>query len=135
MFKPVAAHEVPDVWEFVETGLQKILERCGTHTFTTRDIKRHLFQGRASLFVRDEGFVILEKCQEALSGEPYLNVWLMWFKSGEAKKIKPELVSWLDAVRDHYRCMWWEFGSPREEWGAVIDDVATRHITTWRRYR
>lgn len=123
------------MWGFVEPGICKILEKCGTHTFTPRDIKRHLYAGRATLFMRDEGFCVLEKCNEPLSGEPYLNVWLMWFKPGEAKRIKPELVTWLDQVRDHFRCMWWEFSSPRDEWRGEMDDVCKRHVQTWRRYK
>lgn len=111
----------------------KILERCGTHTFTTRDIFRHLSLGHAQLFVRDEGFCVLETCKEPLSGEPYLNVWLMWFKPGEAKKLKDELVAWLDKVRDHYRCFWWQFSSPRDEWRGEMDDVCERYVQVWRR--
>lgn len=135
MFKPVGAHEIPDVWSFVEPGLLKILEKCGSQTFTPRDIKRHLYKGRATLFVRDEGFCVLEKCEEPLSTEPYLNVWLMWFKPGEAEKLETELIAWLDGMRDHHRCMWWEFSSPREAWGRAMDKVAKRHATTWRRMR
>lgn len=135
MFKPVAAHEIPDVWGFVEPGIARILEKCGTHTFTSRDIKRHLFLGRATLFVRDEGFCVLEKCNEPLSGEPYLNVWLMWFKPGEAEKLEDELFAWISAMRDQHRCLWWEFSSPREGWGRVMDKKAKRHVTTWRSYR
>ena len=135
MFKPVATHEIPDNWGFVEPGICKILERCNTQTFTPRDIYRHLNQGRAFLFVREEGFVVLEKCQEPLSTEPYLNVWLMWFRPGEAEKLETELIAWLDQMRDTHRCLWWEFSSPREAWGRALDKVAKRHVTTWRRMK
>lgn len=134
MFRAIGPHEIPDVWEFTEPGLQKIIERCKA-TWTIRDIRRHLRSGRATLFVRDEGFVVLERCTESISQEPYLNVWLMWFQNGAAAKLKDDLVAWLDAVRDQQRCEWWEFGSPREEWAAAMDSVCERFTTVWRRKR
>lgn len=135
MFKPVGKHEVSKVWDFVEPGICKILEKCGTETFTPRDIFRHLTLGHAALFVRDEGFVVLETCTEVLSGEPYLNVWLMWFKPGEAEKLEEQLIAWLDQVRDHFNCFWWQFSSPREGWGRAMDKHCKKHVTTWRRHK
>lgn len=135
MFKPVTPHEVPDVWSFVEPGIEQVIRRCKADEWTPRDIRRYLRYGNAHLYVRDEGFVVLERLLAGISGEPYLNVWLMWFKPGEAKKLKTELIAWLDNARDHAKCEWWQFSSPRDEWANEMDDVCERTVQTWRKKR
>lgn len=90
-------------------------------------------EGAATLFLRPEGFVIVERCKEAITLEPYVNVWLMYFKPGEAMRLKDELVKWLDALKKFHRCAWWQFSSPREEWGATIAPFCDKTMVTWRR--
>ena len=161
MFRPVAAHEVPDVWDFVEPGINRIIDKCGSHkhAWTARDIRRHLRDGRGVLFLvhswqqesidvgppelpmldrflsKSFGFIIVEKCQEPISREPYLNAWLAWSQPRYFSVIRRKLIAWLDAMRDYERCEWWEFTSPRDEWIPVMQKVCEKPMKTWRRYR
>lgn len=121
-----------DLWERIWPGLRTIRRKCKA-PWTVEQIRGHLLHGKATLFVRDEGFIVLERCLEPWTGEPYLNAWLMWFKPGEAMKQRDELVEWLDNAVRFYKCAWWQFGSPREEWGATIAPYCEKALTVWRR--
>lgn len=132
MFRPVAVEEIPDLWRYVEHGLIRIRRRCKAPWHESQ-IKAHLLQGRASLFIRQEGFVVLERCVEPITFEPYLNVWFMYFAPGKAYPMREELVKWLDGMKKQAKCCWWQFASPREEWAEVIKPYCEKVMTTWRR--
>lgn len=132
MFRAIPPEEVLDLWAKVASGLETIRKRCKA-PWTVEQIRAHLLFGRASLFVHEQGFLILERCQEQWTGEPYLNAWLMWFKPGEAMKLRDDLVDWLDNAVKFHRCVWWQFGSPREEWAEVIKPYCEKVMVTWRR--
>lgn len=132
MFRPVAPEELIDLWPQVSPGLSQIKRRCNA-SWTVEQIRAHLLQGRASLYLSDVGFVILEKCSEPMTFEPYLNVWLMFFKPKEGMKRRDEIVKWLDGAQRYARCAWWQFGSPRDEWASTIAPYCEKVMTIWRR--
>lgn len=113
ILRHVAAADIPEVWAFVREGLEDIISRCPTVPWTPRDVRRHLREERAGLYVNDHGFVVAQRCQEHISGEPYMNVWLMWFEPGHAARLRADLMEWLDATCRDWRCEWWEFSSTR----------------------
>lgn len=125
--------ELATHWPFLEIGLNAILAR-GKETWNPTDIRRHLRQGKASLFlVADKGFVVCERCTDPISAEPYLNVWLMYFKPGEGVKLYREMIGELDKMKKDGRMEWIQF-SGREDWRGMIEGDFQFHATTWRRY-
>lgn len=125
--------ELTTHWPFLETGLAAILAR-GTETWNPTDIRRHLRQGKASLFlVADKGWLICERCTDPISSEPYLNVFLMYFKPGEGVKLYREMLGELDKMKKDGRMEWIQF-SGREDWRGMIEGDFQFHATTWRRY-
>ncbi len=132
MFRAIPPDEVLNLWAEVSPGLATIRRRCKA-PWTVEQIRGHLLQARASLFVHEKGFVIVEKCVEQWTQEPYLNAWLMWFEPGEAMKRRDELVAWLDEMQRFHRCAWWQFGSPRKEWAKAIESFCEVTMIIWRR--
>lgn len=121
-----------EVWPRTEPGLSVIKRRCNA-PWTIEQIRGRLLNGGASLYAHESGFIVIEKCFEPWTGEPYINAWLMWFKSGEAMKRADELVAWLDGAVEFFKCAWWQFGSPRDEWAEVIKPYCEKTLTIWRR--
>jgi len=128
----IAPQELPQVWEAVERGLTRILQLC-PDTWIPRDIKRHLYQGRCFLYFCDEGFFIVEKCCETFSGEPFLNVWVMYFQPGEGVKVKREIIAQLDVLRAQTHSEWIQFTSPRHKWAGMIEGDFKEYGRIWRR--
>lgn len=122
-------------FEFYEHGINEIIRRSnGRMTFTPRDIYRHLRNDRARLFrVDDVGFFVVEQCRETLSGDAFLNVWLMWFQPGKGRAHKREVLDYLDALCAFHRCEWVDFGTTREAWGEVLKGEFEEHMITLRR--
>lgn len=134
LMRHVPAEDVPSHWPAVEKGLAAVLAKCRGEPWTARDIRRHLLRGQAALFVHPQGFAVLERCQEAISGEPYMNVWLMWFEAGSAMPaLRDPIVAWLDEMRQQMKCEWWQFSSPRDGWMQWCEDVCERAYVTWKR--
>lgn len=133
VFRRVHAHEVGDVWALVDMGLREIVAQCPTVPWNPADVRRALRREEAFLFVRDEGFVITQRCLCPISAEPYLNVWAIWFAPGCASAIREELVEWLDYTCRATRCEWWEGTSTREGWGRALEGVCDVAMVTWRR--
>lgn len=131
MFTYVPPEDLSGNWVFVEHGLNEVLS-ITKEDWTPADVRRHLRFGRAALYVRDDGFVILERCLEPISGEPYLNVWIAWFEPGKAKAIRKEFIDWLDGAKQHSKCEWIQFASPRDGWAGLEPDFE-RAQTIWRR--
>jgi len=124
--------ELPHVWEAVERGLNRILELCPDY-WIPRDVKRHLYQGRCFLYFSDQGFFIVERCNEIFSGSPFLNVWVMYFQPGEGEKLKHQIIEQLDALKAQTFSEWIQFTSPRKAWGRAMDGLFEEYATIWRR--
>lgn len=131
-FSRVLPDDLQAHWAFVERGLRVALARCPGEPWTPDDMLGFLVDESAALYVRGDGFVILEQCVERVSKRKYLNVWVMWFQAGEGRKIRDVVVAWLDAMRAAHRCEWWQFSSPREGW-VGIEPICKRYMTIWRR--
>ncbi len=131
MFKSIPAEDVLSIWPQVSPGIQAIRRKCNA-TWTAEHIRGRLLEARATLFVHEHGFIVMERCYDTFTGEPYLNAWLMWFKPGEAMKIREQLVAWLNEMKRFHKCAWWQFASPREEWGATIAPYCDKSMITWR---
>jgi hypothetical protein len=132
-FDRVEPHQIGEVWEFVGAGLAVIAAECPTVPWYPRDVKRCLLKGQAALYVRPEGFVILQRCEEPISGAPYLNVWAIWFRPGTASPLRQQLIEWLDYSCRATCCEWWEGTSTREGWGRALESVCDEAMVTWRR--
>lgn len=117
-------------WEFVEKGLDQVL-RLTKEPWTPKDIKHAIREGFASLFVCEDGFLVLQRLKAAWTSDPYVNVWVTWFKPGRAKEKRAELIAFLDDATRQSKCDWWEFGSPREGWVGLGECEKVR--TIWRR--
>lgn len=123
---------VPQDWPFVQWGLRQIKRRCGEGNWKDEDVYRLVNEGKAGLFVCDDGFVVLEGLAEPLSNRRYLNVWLAWFKPQLAKRKRKELIAWLDEKAREIGAEWWEFRSPRRGW-ALIEPECEMQSIVWRR--
>lgn len=133
LFERVSADRVREVWSFVAEGLAAIILECPTVPWNSADILRVLLDGRAALYVHADGFVVLTRPNEELSGKPYLGVWLLWFRPGRAEPLFEEIVAWLDRVRDDTGCCWWEFTSTRGGWTNAMAEVCEPPRYTFRR--
>ena len=131
LFQRVHAHEIPAWWEFVGEGLREIIRRCPTVPWTPRDVRRILRAEQAFLYVREDGFVVIQPLTDYITGEPYLNVWHLWFEAGRAAALRDELLEWLDTVCLDLRCEWWEFTSTREEWDDALRGACGTPRLTW----
>ena len=131
LFHRVTPDDVPAHWPAVERGIAAILAKCPKEPWTARDIRRHLRLGHAGLFVREDGFIVVERRNEPISGEPYLNVWLMWFEPG--KMNRDAIAAWLDEMVRQTRSEWWQFTSPRNGWGQALEGCCERIGATWGR--
>lgn len=130
-FRRVPAGELGAHWDSIA---QKINETCAKWAtpWGAADVLARLTDGRAALYLRDEGFIVLEQCVEALSGHKYLNAWFAWFKPLSGKPIRAQAVAWLDAMKVAHDCQWIEFSSPRAGW-AILESYFAPHMTVWRR--
>ena len=126
----VTPDDLPKHWELVEAGLLEIIRRT-QEKWTPVHVKQAINEGWASLFICDDGFVVLQRLKALWTAEPYINVWAMWFPPGKGKARREELVAWLDQITSESKCGWWEFSSPREGWAGLPDCEKAR--TTWRR--
>lgn len=110
-----------------------MLERLGGN-WHPLDIYRRLRDNKCTLLLMpDKGFAILERDCEPLSGEPYLNIWLMWFKPQEMKPHRDAIIAQLDAIKEATHCSWIQFTSPRE-WSDMIEPEFKPYATIWRRH-
>jgi hypothetical protein len=134
-FTPPFARVKPDElaahWAFVENGLNHVRILCD-EPWSAEDILARLVDERAALYLRDDGFLILEQCEEPISLKRYLNVWVMWFRPGQGRKVRDISVQWLDAMKLAHGCAWWQFSSPRDGW-AGMEPLCERYRTIWRR--
>lgn len=131
--KLVPAEDLASVWGFVEPGLQEILELT-KEPWTVHHVKQYLRQGWATLFVDEDGFVVLQRLKAPWTSDPYVNVWVMWFKPDTAQARMHELVSWLDDITKQCKCDWWEWASPREGWKWLERlGICQKVKTVWRR--
>lgn len=130
-FDRVLPDDLETHWAFVERGLNVVRDLCH-EPWTADDMLQRLVDEKAALYRRDDGFVILEQCSEAISGRKFLNVWVMWFAPGRGKAIRREALSWLDAMKTAHACEWIEFSSPRDGWAGMEPDFV-RHRVIWRR--
>lgn len=132
MFQEVLPEDIPEVWGLLEPGLSEIKRRCEA-PWVPAQVRTHLIEGRATAFLSSFGFLILERCKEPLTADPYLNVWLMWSRPREAFRRREEIVLFLDGMKKRAKCLYWQFGSPREEWAEVIKPYCDKVLTIWRR--
>lgn len=130
-FVRVLPEEINAHWAFIERGLNIVRARC-KEPWKADDVLQHLVDERAALYRRDDGFVVMEQCNEPISGRRYLNVWVMWFMPNRARPIRRELLAWLDAMKAAHDAEWIEFSSPLEGWLGIEPDFV-RHRVIWRR--
>lgn len=131
LFYRVTPDDVSAHWPVVEKGINAILAKCPKEPWTARDIRRQLRLAKAALFVRENGFLVIERSLEPISGEPYLNVWLMYLEPGSMNR--DAIAEWLDGMVRLHKCEWWQFTSPRDGWGAVLEGCCERIGSTWGR--
>lgn len=121
-------------FDFYERGINEILRRGEGLTFTPYDIYHHLKSNRCHLYRMDDaGFFVVEKCVETISGDAFMNVWLMWFAPGEGVPHKAELLEALDNLQRFYGCKWTDFGTTRKAWGELLKGEFVEHMVTYRR--
>jgi hypothetical protein len=131
--KPVLPEDLSSVWGFVEPGLVEVLELT-KEPWTPVHVKEHIRRGAATLFFDDDGFVVLQKLHASWTGDPYVNVWVLWLKPDTGKTRIQELVTFLDEVTKNAKCDWWEWSSPREGWRWLERlGLCQKVKTVWRR--
>lgn len=131
LFRAVAVEDIDAAWPFVSRGLASLIRRRKP-TWTELDVKRRLVAGVVGLYLADDGFAIIERCNEAVSMEPYLNVWVLWFRPGKGMPHRERIKAWLNDRQCEFRCLWQQFDSPINGWFGV-DSGFTPHTTIWRR--
>jgi hypothetical protein len=131
--KFVPPEDLSSVWGFVEPGLQETIALT-KEPWTANHVKQHIREGHATLFVDDDGFVVLQRLKALWTSDPYVHVWVMWFKPGTAHERLKELVTWLDEITKQCKCDWWEWASPREGWKWLERlGLCQKVKTVWRR--
>lgn len=115
---PVAPQDLPKHQDWVEAGLQEVLRKTG-EKWSPSQVIRALYDKAAFLYVSEDGFVILQEHREEWTGEPYVFVWVMWFRRQAAKRIRGALIDWLDDATRKLGYRKWKFISPRLGWKAL----------------
>lgn len=131
----VAPDAFGPIWAWVEKGLGQVRALRKTTPWTADDVLQRLIDGKAALYVRKDGFLILEQCVEPISERRYLNVWVMWAEPQAFKNLQSIIVAWLDAMRLAQGCAWWEFSGARDGWGKVFDGICEEYVTIYRRLK
>lgn len=120
-------------WAFYRKGIEEIISYGGVR-FIPEDVYSRIKTGHAFLYrVDDVGFFVVEKCLEHCSDEPFMNVWLMWFKPGFGLPHKDELIDYLDRMAKAAGCLWIRFGTTREAWVKLLDGHFKKHLTILQR--
>lgn len=132
MLRHVPPDEVSGVWEFVLAGLEKLLAKT-KDKWNPTDVYRCLRGNRASLFVSEDGFLILSKREEEWSLEPYLLVWIGYFSKQKALPLTAELIGWIDDRAREIGCKRILIKSPRPGWGMRLRGYFTLKYQTWER--
>lgn len=123
--------ELDSIWPFVSRGLDKCRAVCGDTPWTNDQMRACIEDGFA-LYAREDAFLILEQCNERVSKRKYLFVWALWAEPMKALSIRPQIVRFLDAVKQSNGCEWIDFCSPRSGWYCMPSGFEP--ITTvWRR--
>lgn len=130
-FRRIAPDGLGAIWSWVERGLNVVRAVSAHKPWGADDVLRRLVDERAHLYVREDAFVVLEKCVEPISERPYLNVWVMWSEPQKANQIRPAIVRWLYAQKAAQGCDWWQFSSPRPGWYG-IEAGCEPVYTVWR---
>lgn len=110
-------------------GLKRLLRKC-PDDFTPEDVYWFLKENRATLFLLDEGFVILEVVTEPFRLKRTLCVWLLyWLKADENQE---QLLAELEALAKKAGCCRIHFKSPRMGWMKKAKGFKLKLIT-WER--
>jgi hypothetical protein len=119
-------------WEFYRAGILEIISHGGAG-FLPEDVYHNIKVEKAFLYrVGDVGFFVLEKCVE-LTGDEYLNVWLMYFKPGHGLPYKKELLAFLDNAAKHLGVTRIRMGTTREGWVRLLDGEFKQVMVTLER--
>jgi hypothetical protein len=120
-------------WDFYKAGIEDIIS-FGAVRFRPEDVYARIYTKQAFLYrVGNEGFFVVEKCLEHCTDEPFMNVWLMWFKPGHGLPHKNELLDYLDRMAESAGCLWIRFGTTREAWVKLLDGHFKKHLTILQR--
>jgi hypothetical protein len=130
---PVAAQDLPKHWEWVKAGLEQVIRRT-KERWTPTHVLQAMHEGAATLFVREDGFVVLQRLKAEWTSEPYVNVWAMWFAPGKGRLARPEVEAWLTelAIKSCGNPKALKFSSPRIGWKALEPEWEIERII-WRR--
>jgi hypothetical protein len=129
-FVRILPEELNAHWDFIEPGLEQ-MRRLWDEPWKSDDVLRCLVDERAALYRRDDGFIVVEQCNEPISGRKFLNVWIAWFLPGHARAMQAAIIAWLDALKAAHSCEWIQFISPRDGW--ALEPHFVRHRSIWRR--
>ena len=133
MIRHVPKEGLNRVWEFYRQGILQIMSFGGV-SFIPEDVYLHIKTDKAHLYrVGDEGFFVVERCVDVFSDEPYMNVWLMWFKPGYGKEVGPEVLAHLDQLKHALGCHYITFSTMREGWTRILAPFFKPRMTTLRR--
>lgn len=124
----VSLQDIPKHWAWVERGLNEIIRRT-REKWSPAHVSQALYEGRAQLYVSDDGFFVLHPMREEWTLAPITHVWAMWFERGIAKQREQELRNWLDAETGGRIRM----SSPRMGWGRALGDGWEIERVIWRR--
>lgn len=112
----------------MEAGLQQVIRRT-REKWTPTHVLQALYEGRAFLFLSDDGFFVLQPSREDWTSMPLVTVWAMWFRPGTAKEKQKEIRNWLDQVTNKRARM----SSPRMGWGKALGPDWEIERIVWRR--
>jgi hypothetical protein len=120
-------------WDFYKAGIEDIIS-YGAVRFRPEDVYARIYTKQAFLYrVGNEGFFVVEKCLEHCTDEPFMNVWLMWFKPGAGKAVGPEVLDYLDRMAESAGCKWINFGTARRGWAKALGGRFKEHLVILRR--
>lgn len=127
--REVHPNDIAKHWPQVLPGLKRLMRKCADD-FTAEDVYWFLKESRASLFLLDDGWIVLEVSTDPFGGKRTLCVWLMYWL--QAEENQEQLLSDLEVIARKARCCRIHFKSPRMGWMKKAKGFKLKLIT-WER--
>lgn len=128
-FTPIPIPALHACWPKVRKGLERIAEK-GKENWLPEDVYVALRTGRATLYVADPGFFILEKVDEAFTHQSVLNIWCLHAQAEDGGhhagvlQFRDEAIAYIDGVAKSLGIKRIKM-SGRKGWQKVLKDYFT----------
>ncbi len=117
------------MWPQIKPGVEEVIRKC-PDDFWPEDVYASLQRGGSTLFLVEDGFMVVEIVNDAFSTKKTLYVWILyWLKAEENQDL---LYEHLDRLAKQAGCCRIHFKSPRMGWMKKAKGFKLKLIT-WER--